>query len=150
MHFYQLRSAVKHVSLVSSVPGKGFRCYPDVTLEKVQRRAALFVQKRHRNISSVGEMLFQLEWPTLEERRSESRIQMLTKIIDGKVAVKCKDLKPAVDRSRRTSVCHNKQLQELYSRTDYRRMSFFPHTIREWNSLPSNKVEAISLDHLVN
>ena len=87
-------------------------------IEKVQRRAARFVQNRHRNTSSVGEMLFQLEWPTLEERRSESRIQMLTKILDGRVAVKCKDLKPAVDRSRRTSVCHNKQLQELYSRTD--------------------------------
>ena len=71
-------------------------------IEKVQRRAARFVQNRHRNTSSVGEMLQQLEWPTLEERRKNSRIAMLTKIIEDKVSVKCNKLEPACDRARQT------------------------------------------------
>ena len=117
-------------------------------IEKVQRRAARFVMNRHRNTSSVGEMLEILQWPTLQERRQNSRLTMLTKILDDKVTVKCKDLKPAFQRARRGSVCHSKQLEEIYCRTDYRSMSFFPRTIRDWNRLPSEAVAATSLDFL--
>ena len=117
-------------------------------IEKVQRRAARFVQNRHRNTSSVGEMLQQLEWPTLEERRKNSRIAMLSKIIEDKVSVKCNKLEPACDRARRNNVCHDKQLKLIYSRTDYRKMSFFPRTIRDWNSLPNEAVAGISLDFI--
>ena len=73
---------------------------------------------------------------------------MLSKILDKKVEVKCKDLKPASDRTRRSSVCHSNQLKELYSRTDYRKYSFFPRTIRDWNSLPSKSFASISIAHL--
>ena len=38
-------------------------------LEKVQRRAARIVSNRHRNTSSVGDMLTDLGWETLEKRR---------------------------------------------------------------------------------
>ena len=57
-------------------------------IEKVQRRAAQFVQNRHRNTSSVGEMLDRLQWPTLQQRRRDARITMLSKILDKKVEVK--------------------------------------------------------------
>ena len=117
-------------------------------LEKVQRRAARFVCNRHRNTSSVGDMLAQLEWPTLQERRQNTRVSLLKKILEEKVAIKCDTLKPATDRARRNSVCHNKQLEEPYSRTDYRKMSFFPRTIRDWNHLPSEAVAETSLDFL--
>ena len=42
-------------------------------LEKTQRRAARFVSNRHRNTSSVSDMLETLEWPTLQERRHRAR-----------------------------------------------------------------------------
>ena len=110
--------------------------------------AARFAQNRHRNTSSVGEMLGQLKWPTLQQRRKDARITMLSKILDKKVEVKCKDLKPASDRARRSSVSHGNQLKELYSRTDYRKYSFFPRPIRDWNGLHSKSVASISIDHL--
>ena len=64
-------------------------------IEKVQRRAARFVENRHRNTSSVGEMLANLEWPTLEERRKNTRVSLLKKILEEKVAIRCEYLKPA-------------------------------------------------------
>ena len=41
-------------------------------VEKVQRTAARWTCRRWRNTSSVGEMLDELEWPSLEARRDRS------------------------------------------------------------------------------
>ena len=41
-------------------------------VEKVQRTAARWTCRRWRNTSSVGEMLDELQWPTLEARRDQS------------------------------------------------------------------------------
>ena len=38
------------------------------TLENVQRRSARFVLGRHRNTFSVGQMLQELNWPSLAQR----------------------------------------------------------------------------------
>ena len=40
-------------------------------VEKVQRKAARWTCRRWRNTSSVGDMLDELEWPSLEARREE-------------------------------------------------------------------------------
>ena len=92
-------------------------------MKKVQRRAARFVQNRYRNTSSVGEILEQLEWPTLQQRRKDARITMLSKILDKKVEVKCKDLKPASDRTRKSSVCHKLRNLLVLDVTSYCRRS---------------------------
>ena len=41
-------------------------------VEKVQRLATRWTCRRWRNTSSVGEMLDELEWPSLEARRDRS------------------------------------------------------------------------------
>ena len=41
-------------------------------MEKVQRTAALWTCRRWRNTSSVGEMLNEVQWPTLEAWRDQS------------------------------------------------------------------------------
>ena len=51
---------------------------------------------------------------------------LLKKILEEKVAIRCEYLKPARMRERRDNVCHNQQLEEQFSHTDYRKMSFFP------------------------
>ena len=117
-------------------------------IEKVQRRAARFVENRHRNTSSVGDMLANLQWPTLEERRKTTRVSLLKKILDEKVTIRCEYLKPARSRARRENVCHNQQLEEQFSRTDYRKMAFFPRTIRDWNRLSSKEIGTTTLDLL--
>jgi hypothetical protein len=48
-------------------------------LEMIQRRAARYVADRYYNTSSVY-MLDQLEWPSLESQRTNSRLTMMHKM----------------------------------------------------------------------
>jgi hypothetical protein len=49
-------------------------------LERIQRRAARYVTNRYHNTSYVSDMLDQLEWPSLESRRTNSRLTMMYKM----------------------------------------------------------------------
>ena len=65
-------------------------------VEKVQRTAAHWTCRRWRNTSSVGEMLDELEWPSLEARRDRSSLLLFHKIHSGAVSIeKDKYLTPA-------------------------------------------------------
>jgi len=61
-------------------------------IEKVQRRAARYVTNRHSNMSSVGNMIDQLNWRSLADRRTDSQHTMLYKITNDKVAISKTDL----------------------------------------------------------
>ena len=56
-------------------------------IEKVQRRAARYVTNRYHNTSSVTDMLQNLNWPSLEIRRTRVRLIMFYKIIHHVVAI---------------------------------------------------------------
>ena len=60
-------------------------------IEKVQRTAARWTCRRWRNTSSVGEMLDELEWPSLEARRDQSSL-LFHKIHCGAVSIKKKQV----------------------------------------------------------
>lgn len=113
------------------------------TIEKVQRRAARFVLNRHRNTSSVTDMLSQLQWQTLQDRRKCARLSMLFKILHGQAKVRCPAIQRQLPTNRRSQ--HNLQLQRIQCRTDYRKFSFFPRTIADWNALPGPVVHAPSI-----
>ena len=49
-------------------------------VEKVQRTAARWTCRRWRNSSSVGDMLVELEWPSLQSRRQRSSLTFFYKI----------------------------------------------------------------------
>ena len=49
-------------------------------LEMVERRAARYVLNRYNYVSSVNEMLQELQWNTLEERRKKDTLVMFYKI----------------------------------------------------------------------
>ena len=51
-------------------------------LEMVQRRSARYVLNRFNYLSSVDEMLQELQWNTLEERRKKDRLVMFYKILN--------------------------------------------------------------------
>ena len=102
-------------------------------LEMIQRRAARFVVGDYRYTSSVDSMINTLDWDLLAERRKDIRQRMLHKILSNQVAVNAHPLIPKTTRPRRT---HNYQLQLIPASKDYRKMSFFPRTVTEWNALP--------------
>ena len=56
-------------------------------VEKVQRTAARWTCRRWRNTGSVGEMLDELQWPTLGARRDQSSLLFFHKIHCGTMSI---------------------------------------------------------------
>ena len=61
-------------------------------LEKVQRRAARYVCRRYHNTCSVTEMMDDLSWPTLKERRTKTRLINFYKISNNKMEIPYTDI----------------------------------------------------------
>ena len=108
-------------------------------IEKVQRTAARWTCGRWRNTSSVGEMLDELEWPSLEARRDKSSLLLFHKIHCGAVSIeKDKYMTPAHSLStlKTTRSSHSSQYRRHQTYSDALKNSFSPQTIPHWNSLP--------------
>ena len=56
-------------------------------VEKVQRTAAHWTCRRWRNTSSVGEMLGELEWPSLDAHSDRSSLLLFHKIHSSAVTI---------------------------------------------------------------
>ena len=88
------------------------------------------------NTSSVGEMLDELEWPSLEARREQSSLQLFHKIHCGAVSIeKDKYMTPA-HSLKTTRSSHSAQYHRHQTYSDALKNSLFPLTIPHWNSLP--------------
>ena len=112
-------------------------------IEMVQRRSARYVTNRYRNMSSVTDMLEELNWESLESRRTKIQLTLLYKIMNGMVDI---PTSPYVTQaSARTRSSHTMKLRQISSRTDAYKYSFFPRTIPFWNSLPASTAEAPDL-----
>ena len=111
-------------------------------VEKVQRTAARWTCRRWHNTSSVGDMLDELEWPSLEARRDQSSLLLFHKIHSGAVSIeKDKYLTPARSlKSTRSS--HSAQYCRYQTYSDALKNSFFPRTIPQWNSLSPSAVNS--------
>ena len=115
-------------------------------VEKVQRTAARWTCRRWRNTSSVGDMLDELEWPSLEARREQSSLTFFYKIHSGTVSLdKDKYLTPAPNLQR-TRASHDLQYTRYFAYSDALKNSFFPRTIPLWNSLPSSVVSSQTIE----
>lgn len=109
----------------------------------VQRRAARYVTSRYHNTISVTSMLNELEWETLQSRRTKSQLTMFYKIENSLVDIEMSDY---VDKpTRPTRSQHSKKYRQLPCSKTYYQNSFFPRTVPTWNSLPNTVAEAPSL-----
>ena len=105
-------------------------------LERVQRSAVRYIMNDYSPYSSVTSMLHNLHWQTLEHRRHQSALIMLYKISNNLVSVDHSHL--IQSRNHNFIIPH--------SRTQYHSNSFFPRTIRLWNTLPTNIKASVSLE----
>ena len=114
-------------------------------IEKVQRRAARYVTNRYHNTSSVTDMLQNLNWPSLEIRRTRVRLIMFYKIIHHVVAIHPLDtlLLPTTTITRYNS---SHTYQHIRTDKDSYKYSFYPRTIIQWNILPIHVHEAVTVD----
>ena len=112
-------------------------------IEAVQRRAAWYVMSDYSRFSSVSAMLSGLQWDTLKRRRDVQSLCVFYKIINGLVDVslpECIITNPLVTRG------HNKRFTNISTSMESYKRSFFPRIIPKWNSLPSEVINAPTLE----
>ena len=100
-------------------------------LERVQRRAAIFVCVDFKQTSSVSAMINQLDWESLQQRRKQAKAVMIYRIVYRLVAIQTVVLIP-------TMSIRGKLFLVPYARTVTYQKSFSPDTIRIWNALDAN------------
>ena len=125
-------------------------------IEKIQRKAARFIQKDYhsRQPGSMTKMLADLNLPTLESRRKENRLCFMFKISKGLVpAIPPTDYLTPIRHKRKIKAktfenCESKNFVEKHQQLNdncfttinsrssvYANSFFFPRTISEWNQL---------------
>ena len=113
-------------------------------LEMVQRRAARWTLHDYARTTSVTALLSQLNWQTLEERRSVARLCLFYKIVNGLVAVSLPEYIQPTHRISR--YCHSMTFRQIHTGKDRYKYSFFPLAVVQWNALPANVVVSPSLE----
>ena len=112
-------------------------------IEMVQRRAARYVTNRYHNTSSVTSMLDHLEWEIVESRRTKNQLIMFFKIVHDLVDIPAD--KYQTPASTRTRSRHSLKYRQIPTSSDYYKRSFFPQTVRLWNSRAATMAEAPNL-----
>ena len=114
------------------------------SLERVQRKAAGFCTNGYHPAAIVTDMIQELGWQTLEQRRTFFLVTLIYKMSHGRLDI---DVDFYLSRSNesRTSGSHNFKYMQYRATKNAYFYSCFPRTIREWNALPATIVEADSL-----
>ncbi|KAI8490180.1 hypothetical protein Bbelb_319180 [Branchiostoma belcheri] len=114
-------------------------------VEAVQRRAARVTLNDYQRTSSVTQMLNDLQWPLLSERRRKARLTTFYKLTHNIIKIPTSNLlKPAQGRTRGS---HQYKYQPIHARTDAYKYSFFPRTVPQWNALPGPVVMAPTVEY---
>ena len=108
-------------------------------LELIYKRAARFITNNHtKEHGNTKKNMMSLGWSPLSERRAKIKLHMLYKILNDEIHVPSDDLIP------------NKRKQLNFyipnSKVDCHLHSFYPSTIRMWNSLPESLKTSNSLN----
>ena len=114
-------------------------------IESIQRRAARWCLCRYNYTSSVTNMLEDLGWRNLGQRRIDSRLTALFKITRGLLSVNSHGLLRSVMRRTRRSLSESFIPLQTSLSSEY--LSFFSRRIIQWNNLPASVFsEHCSLD----
>jgi hypothetical protein len=103
-------------------------------LEAIQRRAARFVKKDYSYKTSVTAIISDLGWQPLSSRRKIDRLTTMHKAREGHLALPLRNILHPVQRSTKRS--HEYAYQEFQTNKDTFKFSFYPRTVKDWNSLP--------------
>ena len=113
-------------------------------VERIQRRAARFVKADYHQTHSVDKMLSELQWSSLRERRAHAKVTFMWRIVNNLVAIPIQP--PYLYPSSVPHRGHQHRFFQQHCRIQTYQHSFFPSTVRLWNTLPAAVVSAQSLD----
>lgn len=117
-------------------------------LEHIQNMALRFIYSKYSRHESVTALRNQASIPTLINRRRVASLKFIYLLYHGKVNIdKEVYLRPPFHHSRRTN--HSCPIRPFLPRNNTFKFSYFPLTIETWNNLPSEAVEAGSVDNFV-
>ena len=106
----------------------------------MQKRTARLVTGNYTyETGSMTCILEQLKCESLKRRRKNSRLIILYKGLKGVASIPTSDL---VSPSRRTRNHHSLAFQISLARINIYKSSFFPQTIRDWNSVTDSLISA--------
>ena len=113
----------------------------------IQHRAARFVlnkpwNRHHRD--SITDMLNELNWPSLHERRKQARLILLYKIVNHLLLVPNRCL-PSLNQTA-TRAYHNQKFNHIQSSVNTYLYSFLPRTIPHWNDLCIPNLSTVDLE----
>ena len=112
--------------------------------EQVQRRCARFVLLlKHIQDRKVTQALNHLNWPTLEHRRKVNRLTLMYKTLHSQAAI---NIPPYVKHKTvmKTRNSDPTKFIPVQTSCDEYKYSFWPRTINDWNSLPTNIINMTS------
>ena len=114
-------------------------------IEMGQRRAARFCHNDYITIEKgcMSEMIGKLNLEPLNIRRTNRRLTIFHKAINGHLALHIGHLQPVL---RRTRHLNSKAYNTIHTSKYCYKYSFFPRTIKDWNSLP-DKLAIIKEPH---
>jgi hypothetical protein len=105
-------------------------------LEAIQRRAVRFIKNEYDREASVTSLMKELQMCPLQERRKIDRLSIFHKGREGHLALPVRNvLHPTLRPTKRS---HSNSYQELQVNKDVFKFSFYPRTVKEWNSLPEH------------
>ena len=119
------------------------------SLEKVQRRAVRFVKNDYRHTSSVSNMLKDLKWDTLHDRRQRARLITIYKETHNLIPSNISHLlarNNATSARPATRQSHELNYKQIRPNKDCYKYSLHPRTIPQWNKLPPAVKSAPNLD----
>ena len=114
------------------------------SIEKVQCRAARFVKNDYSHTSSVNSMLKDLNWESLELRRTKARLITLYKETHGLTPSNVSHLQTG-NTTYRTRDTNAINYIVPSTNKDCYKYSLYPHTIPLWNKLPPELKSAPSV-----
>ena len=127
-----------------------YQKYLTDNIEKIQRWAARWVLSNYRQQSSATDMLHQLQWPSLQQRQYTSRLSQFHKIVHHHTTTAIYMPSYFLPTSYPTRQLHMYGfIIPSISTTSYQQ-SFFPKTIKQWNSLTNDQVNINSLKLFVD
>jgi hypothetical protein len=100
-------------------------------LDRIQRRSARYVKSRYDNLVSVTDLLEQLGWESLSDRRLNIRLNLFCKFKSSLFSEDVNHILRSPTYYGRSD--HENKIREIDCRTDRFKMSFFPRSIRDYN-----------------
>ena len=122
-----------HLEYASAVSGTLINIIRWTKIEAVQNRAARFIKNNYEFTSSVSQMKHDLSLEPLCERRKHHRLHIFHKAVNTNMALPVPSYYLHPTRPTRNSTSSS-YIQPMAHR-DYNAQSFFPKTIKQWNSI---------------